>query len=152
MKRLPHCWSTLIAALFGCAAAGAADTNLVAQTARDQASFTNVTKIVVTEQVSEDSTNCMVINQAPEISRLLSHIHLRSKEPCACAHSLHALFKTTSGQVHVSFCDHCFDVLQPYAEDETRYYAMPKELWLELRLQHSEQGGDKIDAWTIRRR
>jgi hypothetical protein len=63
------------------------------------------------------------------VQRLLSTIHLERKERCLCAHRLGAIFKGPSGQVEISFCDHCFNVVDG---NHSRYYKMPKAFYAEF--------------------
>jgi hypothetical protein len=109
----------------------------------DTAAFASVTNIVFTGQEpvpppagSEQQKKHFTVSAPDEVARILSSIRLQPKEPCACGHIYEATFQKPSGQVHVSFCDHCFDVLGGTNGDSyegARLYKMPKAFYGEFR-------------------
>ena len=111
--------------------------------AQDAAAFAGATNVVFTEQQtvpppvgSEQQKKQFTVASSDEVGRLLSSIHLQRKEPCACGHIYEAIFQKPTGQIHVSFCDHCFDVLDGKSGDSyegARLYKMPKGFYGEFR-------------------
>lgn len=73
----------------------------------------------------------LVVSSPSEIARLVSSIRLHRKGQCKCAHLNEAVFETRSIRIKVSFCNHCFDVMDGVTEGggraEVRLYRMPKE-------------------------
>ena len=72
--------------------------------------FASATSIVVRDIYSKRS---VTISDPGTVQAITGAIKLEPKERCMCDHSLEADFKTASGVVSVSFCDHCFDVAKP---------------------------------------
>ncbi len=112
-------------------------------TAQDSAAFAGVTNIAFTEQVpalppvgSNQQKKHFSVSASDEVARLLSSIHLQPKDPCECGHVYEATFQKPSGPIHVSFCGHCFDVLDGNSGDSyagARFYKMPKGFYEEFR-------------------
>ena len=102
----------------------------------------NTTSITFTEQGWNKPDKSFTVTDQAEVQRILDTIHLRSKDPCLCDHLYEAVFKKTRGEVRVSFCDHCFDVLVSQtgvSSEEATHYKMPKEFYTEfLRLARSQ--------------
>ena len=86
----------------------------------------------------------LTVSNPAAVQRLVATVRLKPKRVCPCGrHSYQADFQTTSGQIRVSFCNHCFDVMDPRASSErpwegARNYRMPKDFYSEFR-SHVEQ-------------
>lgn len=95
------------------------------------AGFANATNIVFTERYGSDSNEWkhLAVSDTHELRQLVSFTQLRTKRYCACAHLQEALFQSSSGEVRVSFCNHCFDVKSGQSPGG---YAMPKEFYAEF--------------------
>jgi len=109
--------------------------------------FTDTTNIVFKQrQFFPDQKTNFMISASNEIVHLVSTIQLRRKDPCLCGHSQEVIFQKASGDIRVSFCDHCFDVLDSKNPDSyalLRMYKMPKEFYAEyVRLSRSEANWD----------
>ncbi len=72
----------------------------------------------------------MTISDSNTVHLLVSAIRLQQKEPCLCGHTLQATFQTASGDIFVSFCDHCFDIQKTSDSYEgVRLYRMPRDFY-----------------------
>jgi len=97
--------------------------------------FADITNIVFKqfESFPGQKTN-FTVSASNEIAHLVATINLRKKQPCACGHSQEVVFQKPSGEIRVSFCDHCFDVLDsrnPESYELLRMYRMPKDFYAE---------------------
>jgi hypothetical protein len=122
----------LAASISGSALAGQSPP--VDRIAADMAALKSATMITLTES-SESRTNKLLIYEPADVSQLLSTVQLKPQTPgtaCYGIHVHHAVFKTPSGRVQVSFCRLCSDVLDPV---EDRHYQMPEAFYVEIRNQ-----------------
>ena len=88
--------------------------------------FANVTNIVFTEDTGPN-TNAwkhFTVSDTNELRLLVSFDQLKTKPACKCGHIHEALFQGPVGNLRVSFCDHCFDLIHGNNVDN---YEMPKE-------------------------
>src|ERR1051326_6192333 len=79
----------------------------------------------------------LVVNNSAEVRRFVSAIRLDKKEPCWCLHVHRATFQTPTKHIEVSFCPHCFDVLEDGGAGE---YRMPEPFLKELSKEIKAQG------------
>ncbi len=97
----------------------------------DTSAFANTREIQFTQRnagIGPDQE--MIISDSNIVNRLVAAVRLQRKGPCECAHPLQANFRTASGHVFVSFCDHCFDIQKTRdSYEEVRLYRMPKEFY-----------------------
>ena len=105
----------LLAAALGATYAAGAFMSLdevITPPAKAQARFQGVTNIVFTDATGLDTNEWQrfSVKDREAAQRLLSMIKLKPKAPCQCLHRYGALFEGPSGAVHVSFCEHCFDL------------------------------------------
>lgn len=94
--------------------------------------FESVTNIVFTEKLGLDTNDLrhITVTDTNEIRRLISFTQVTVKQPCACSHLCEALIQGPSGNIQVSFCDHCFDIVGgEFAGD----YHMPRSFYQEFR-------------------
>jgi len=114
----------------------------------DTTAFSGVTNIVFTGRGAENQRTQMEVTEVNEVAHMVSLIHLQRKDHCACAHSYEAIFQKPSGEIRVSFCTHCFDVLDstnPQSYEGARLYRMPKEFYAEFRRLAQTQ----IPDWNV---
>jgi hypothetical protein len=112
------------------------------QASRDLAAFKGSKEIVFTTQgklrVIDDQPyeyEQISILSSNDIARIVSTIQLNPKPQCKCGHLNKAVFDAPSGRITVSFCDHCFDILDQSNRGHsigTRHYEMPKEFYAEF--------------------
>ena len=97
----------------------------------DTNAFASTREITFTQRnAGIGSDQDMIISESNSVSRLVAAVRLQRKEPCACAHPLQANFQTASGDIFVSFCDHCFDIQKTRdSYEEVRMYRMPKDFY-----------------------
>ena len=79
----------------------------------------------------------LIVTNSAEVRRFISTIRLERKEPCWCLHVHRATFQTPTEQIEVSFCAHCFDVVE---HGGTRDYRMPDLFFAELLKEIKAQG------------
>jgi len=79
----------------------------------------------------------LVVSNSAEVHRFISAIRLDRKEPCWCLHVHRATFQTPTKPIEVSFCPHCFDVVEDGA---AREYRMPEPFLKELSKEIKAQG------------
>lgn len=118
----------------------------------DHAAFARATSITFVQDVSgrmqvagSDSLAAanapkqleLVVTNSAEVRRFISAIRLDKKEPCWCLHMHTATFQTPTKQIEVSFCPHCFDVVENGA---VRDYKMPEPFLKELSKQIKAHG------------
>jgi hypothetical protein len=117
----------------------------------DASAFKDTTNVVFIEQEPppvpgrlQPERRHFSLSASNEVVRLVSAIRLQRKEACPCGPHFEATFQRASGEIHVSFCDHCFDVLG--GKDGRSYegaclYRMPKDFYREFRriVQSSER-------------
>ncbi len=99
-------------------------------------SFLGTTNIVFVQHLYDQPEKTFQVADPNELLHLVSFINLRAKPPCNCApHDYAAVFHTRSGDVRVSFCDHCFDVIPSSAlqADKVAFYRMPPQFYREFR-------------------
>ena len=100
----------------------------------DASSFMSATAITFAQHGARAQDQQITVTDSNTVRRLVATIRLQRTEPCSCAHLLEAIFHTPGGPVPVSFCDHCFDVLQAInSYDGARFYKMPKGFYEEFR-------------------
>ena len=81
----------------------------------------------------------LTAGNAAAVQHLVTAIRLEPKPVCKCGiHTYQADFQTTTGLVSVSFCRHCFDVVDPRAPEGkpwegSRDYRMPKDFYKQFR-------------------
>jgi hypothetical protein len=86
----------------------------------------------------------LIVSDPAAVRRLVAAVRLRRKAECQCGpHQFRADFQTPGGQIRVSFCSHCFDVLDPAAPTDkpwkgSRQYKLPPDFYAEFR-SHVEQ-------------
>jgi hypothetical protein len=98
------------------------------------ATATSIT--VVQEAIGKEGKEIRLsITNSTDVRRLTAAIRLEKKDPCWCLHLHHATFEMPTRRVEVSFCGHCFDVLEAGV---TQNYRMPKGFYNELRKQISQ--------------
>jgi hypothetical protein len=105
--------------------------------ARAEPPFEDTTAFAGTREIRFSQRNTgiapdqeMIISDSNTLNRLLAAVRLQRKEPCLCAHLLEANFQTASGNIFVSFCDHCFDIQKTRGSyEEVRLYRMPKDFY-----------------------
>jgi hypothetical protein len=119
------------------ATAAAASTVLISCSPplEDASAFQAATNIVFVERGPDRSDRAFRVSDKNEVERLLAEIRLQRKEPCPCGHIYEAVFQTPSGEIRVSFCDHCFDVLtakDPESYQGARLYRTPKRFYAEF--------------------
>jgi hypothetical protein len=113
----------------------------------------NTTRITFTELGFDQPDKSFAVIEPAEVQRIIGTIRLRSKRPCSCGVHLHqATFQKPSGQVQVSFCIHCFDVLAANGSYEgAKLYKMPKEFYAEFcRLADSQTNEEWITTRSVR--
>lgn len=110
----------------------------------------DTTSITFRERGFEQLEKSFAVTDQADVQRIVGSIRLRRKDPCPCAHLHEATFQKPEGNVRVSFCDRCFDVLagQTSASHEgATLYEMPKEFYAEFRrLVHSRTN----EEWHVR--
>jgi hypothetical protein len=88
-------------------------------------------------KTNENRIITFALTNQTELQRIIGLIEFHPKKPCECGpHLYEATFQRNNGPVHVSFCNHCFDVLgEQSTGSKPRYteYAMPKEFYAEFR-------------------
>ena len=76
------------------------------------------------------------VGDTREIRRLIPFTKVKTKDPCGCEHIYEALIQSRSGDIRVSFCDHCFDIV---GGQFAGYYHMPSVFYDEFqRLAHKK--------------
>ena len=93
-------------------------------------------KLLPGQRNPEGERKRFTVSASNEVSHFVLVIRLQRKEPCPCQPHYEATFQKPSGQIHVSFCDHCFDVLGDKDGDSyegARLYRMPKDFYGEFR-------------------
>lgn len=103
--------------------------------AEDASGFQGTTNIVFVERGDDQLDKAFRVSDTNAVVRLIETISLRRKEPCACGHTYEAVFQKPSGEMRVSFCDHCFDVLtatDPESYQGARLYRMPDAFYAEF--------------------
>ena len=103
--------------------------------------FTNASQVTLLQKAIDEGERdkTITITNAAEIHRIVGAIRLEYKPSCWCLHQHEITFKTPTGQIQVSFCDHCFDVV---AEGKpTLYYKMPPEFMPQVQKILKEHGG-----------
>lgn len=104
----------------------------------DASAFAGTTNIVFTEHLGADKPDKYIhVSDPEEVRRLVSIVRLVKKRPCACGHMLSADFQTPDANIRVSFCSHCFDVLDPGAPKSHSYqgaklYHMQRDFYAQL--------------------
>ena len=78
---------------------------------QDRSALADATKITFIQNSFGGTNSTLSFTDTDEVRLLLSAIQLQKKEPCACAHVNLAVFHKLGGEVRVSFCEYCFDVL-----------------------------------------
>ena len=79
----------------------------------------------------------LVVTNSAQVRRFISTIRLEKKEACWCLHQHTAIFETPTKQIEVSFCPHCFDVVE---NGSARDYRMPEPFLKELSKEIKAQG------------
>ena len=122
----------------------------------DTTALSSVTNIIFTGRGPENQRRQMEVTEAKQVAHLVSLIRLQRKDPCACGHSFEAVFQRPAGEIRVSFCSHCFDVLDstnPSSYEGARLYRMPPEFYAEFRRLAQTQAPDwNIPALPVKRR
>jgi len=93
-------------------------------------------ELLPAEAAPERGRKEFAILTSDEVGRFVSAIRLQRKEPCPCQPHYEATFLKLSGEIQVSFCDHCFDVLDGedgHSYSGARLYRMPKDFYAEFR-------------------
>lgn len=92
------------------------------------ADFVGATNIVFTERYGSDSNEWkhLTVSDSNQLRQFVSLTQLTTKQYCACEHHHEALFQSSSGEVRVSFCNHCFDFENGRSPGG---YAMPEEFY-----------------------
>jgi hypothetical protein len=80
------------------------------------------------------------VTNSTDVRRLTAAIRLEKKDPCWCLHLHHATFEAPTKSIEVSFCGHCFDVVEAKGVGN---YKMPKGFYSELRKQISEHSKEQ---------
>ena len=98
---------------------------------QDRNALADVTNITFIQVGSGGTNTTLSVVDTNEVRLLLSEIEIQNKEPCACAHMNLAVFQKPGGEIRVSFCDHCFDVLADTnaPTGHARFYKMPKRFY-----------------------
>ena len=103
----------------------------------DASAFAGTTNVVFTERsLGGEPEKHISIRQPEEVQRLVGAVRLVKKGPCACAHFLSAEFQGRDQIIKVSFCTHCFDILDHAAPESYRgakLYRMPDEFFAQFR-------------------
>jgi hypothetical protein len=76
------------------------------------------------------------VSDTNEIRRLIPFTKVKTKQPCGCDHIYEAQIQGPPGDIRVSFCDHCFEIVGgQFAGD----YHMPSGFYDEFqRLAHEK--------------
>ncbi len=119
------------------AVVAAASVSLVAckPTAENSTTLWDSTNVIFTRGAFHQPTATLRITDTNEVRRLLTAIQLEPKERCACGHEYLAIFQMPGGEVWVSFCNHCFDVLgrtRTGTVEGASLYKMPKEFYAQF--------------------
>ncbi len=102
----------------------------------DPNAFAGTTNVVFVQREYQQKEMTFRISESNEVQRLLAAIRLENKQLCNCSHSFEAIFQKPSGEVRVSFCNHCFDVLSAQNRQSykgRRFYKMPMAFYEEFR-------------------
>jgi hypothetical protein len=87
----------------------------------------------------------LAVSDPDAVQRLVAAVRLRRKPECTCGpHRFQAVFQTSAGQIPVSFCRHCFDVLDARAPsgspyDGARFFKMPNDFYAQFRSHVQQQ-------------
>ena len=71
--------------------------------------FNNTRKITLRQTVPDEGVKQVVLTDPAAVRQMTDTISLAPKLPCDCKHLDAATFETSTGTIHVSLCDHCFD-------------------------------------------
>lgn len=122
----------------------------------DASTFQNVTNIVF-RQFTKLETNKLgqeipkwkqfAVSDPKEIRRLVASLHLVVPETVAPSdeHLDEALFEKSSGEVRVSFCHICFNIIESERPYKHRHYTMPKQFFDEFQRLARQRG------WQVER-
>jgi hypothetical protein len=91
----------------------------------------SVTNIVFSVKLGPGTNDLrsFTVSDTNEIRQLVSFSKVSVKQPCACIHLFTALMQSPAGDIQVSFCDHCFDIVGgEFAGD----YHMPSHFYDEF--------------------
>jgi hypothetical protein len=106
------------------------------QVPEDASAFAATTNVVFIERaLGEEPEKRISISRPEEVKCLINAVRLRKKAPCECCHLVSAEFRGPSQTIQVSFCSHCFDILNPdnpRSYEGARLYNMPKEFYAQV--------------------
>jgi hypothetical protein len=150
----------ILAAVIGCGVAAvltAGESNKPAASAvGDTLPFQGTTNIVFIHWLSVPTTNELgqvvpkteqfAVSDAKEIRKFVSSIHFAPGQPLVDDHIFGAKFQRPAGEIFVTFCSHCFDIVDSEHPDRGPHYAMPEGFFTEFS-KVAQQHGWKVEKW-----